>query len=149
MAEVRVDFYQLGTGDRAESALPPIARNTLNAGERLLIVSADSEQLGRIAEALWSHSPDSFLANGLAGAEHEVHQPILLSGDTAARNGARFMAIADGLWREADPGFARTFFVFDDGTLQAARDCWRMLGTRDGVERRFWKREQGKWREGP
>lgn len=149
MTDTRVDFYQLGAGDRAEAALPLIARNTLNAGERLLIVSADADQLGRIGNALWSHGPGSFLAHGLAGEGNEARQPILLSDETAAANGARFMAIADGSWRETESVFVRTFFMFDETTLQAARDCWRMLGTREGIERRFWKREQGRWREGP
>ena len=149
MTDTRIDFYQLGAGDRAEAALPLIARNTLNTGERLLIVSADADQLSRIGNALWAHGPGSFLANGFAGEGNEARQPILLSGEIAAANGARFMAIADGLWRNAEKAFDRTFFVFDDATLQAARDCWRMLGTRAGVERRFWKREDGKWREGP
>ena len=27
----------------------------------------------------------------------------------------------------------RTFYLFDDATLQVARDCWRALGTRDGA----------------
>ena len=64
-------------------------------------------------------------------------------------NGAQFMAIADGLWREGETPFARTFFLFGEASLQAARDCWRMLGTREGIERKFWKQDGGKWVEGP
>jgi DNA polymerase-3 subunit chi len=41
------------------------------------------------------------------------------------------------------------FFLFDDATLQGARACWRMLGEREGVDRRFWKQQDGKWVEGP
>ena len=37
---MRVDFYQLSR-DPAETVLPLLARNTLRAGERLLIVSTD------------------------------------------------------------------------------------------------------------
>lgn len=147
-APMRIDFYQLSR-DPVEAALPLIARATLNAGERLLVVSADAAQLGRIGEALWAKLPESFLAHGRAGAGHEGRQPILLSADPVAANGARFMALADGVWREGDPAFARTFLMFDEATLQPARDCWRMLGTRDGVERHFWKQEGGKWVEGP
>lgn len=145
---MRVDFYQLSR-DSAEGALPLIARATLKAGERLLVVSGDEDQLGRMSEALWSRLPDTFLANGRAGEAHEARQPILLSGEPRAGNGARYMAIADGLWREGDPAFERTFYLFDDATLQAARACWRMLGQRDGFDRRFWKQQGGKWVEGP
>jgi DNA polymerase-3 subunit chi len=144
---MRVDFYQLSR-DTAESALPLIARAALKSGERLLVVSGDETQLGRIGEALWALK-ESFLANGHAGGAHDACQPILLSDKPDPGNGARFLAIADGVWREGEAPFARTFYLFDQASLQPARDCWRMLGTRDGVERHFWKQEGGKWVEGP
>ncbi|GGC35963.1 hypothetical protein GCM10011371_24150 [Novosphingobium marinum] len=145
---MRVDFYQLSR-DSAEAALPLIARASLGSGERLLVVSSDEGQLDRIGKELWSRLPETFLANGRAGGEHDDRQPILLAPEAAPANGARFMAIVDGAWRDGEPPFERTFFLFDDATLQAARDCWRMLGQRDGVERHFWKQEGGRWVEGP
>lgn len=146
---MRVDFYQLSR-DPVEAALPLIARSTLNAGERLLVVSADEVQLGRISDALWQRIPVSFLAHGRSGQPHEARQPILLSDEVAdPANGARFLAIADGEWRDRDPAFERTFYFFDESTLQPARDCWRALGERDGLERHFWKQQDGKWVEGP
>jgi DNA polymerase-3 subunit chi len=144
---MRVDFYQLSR-DPAEKVLPLLARNTMNAGARLLVVSNDGAQLDRIGQALWEPK-DSFLANGRAGQPHDERQPILLSDRTEPANGARYLALADGLWREGDAPFERTFLLFDDLTLQGARDCWRMLGSRDGVERRFWKQQGGRWTEGP
>lgn len=144
----RVDFYQLSR-DPVEVALPLIARATLKTGERLLVVSADDSQLRKISESLWSRLPDSFLAHGRADEDHAERQPILLSDTTDRGNGARYLAIADGTWRDSEPSFDRTFFFFDEVTLQPARECWRMLGTRDGVERRFWKQQGGKWVEGP
>ena len=145
---MRVDFYQLSR-DPAEAALPLIARAAMKAGERLLVVSADAGQLGRIGDALWAKLPGSFLAHGMAGEPHAQRQPVLLSNAVAPANGARFLAIADGVWREGDQPFARTFLLFDAATLQGARDCWRMLGTREGLERHFWQQDGGKWVEGP
>lgn len=145
---MRVDFYQLSR-DPAELALPLIARATLAAGERLLVVSGDAAQRGRIDEALWTRLPESFLAHGQAGGTHDARQPILLSGETMPANEAKFLALADGVWRDPGEAFTRIFYLFDEATLQAARDCWRMLGTRDGIERRFWKQDGGKWVEGP
>jgi DNA polymerase III subunit chi len=143
---VRVDFYQLSSST-AEAALPLIARAAMKAGERMLVVSADEAQLTRIGEALWSRLPETFLAHGMAGEEHAARQPILLSATTEPENGAKFLALADGEWREG--AFDRTFLMFGEDTLQAARDCWRMLGNRDDVERKFWKQQDGKWIEGP
>jgi DNA polymerase III subunit chi len=145
--QVRVDFYQLSR-DPVERALQAIARNALKVGERLLVVSGDEAQLGRIGEMLWEPK-DSFLANGRAGTEHDASQPVLLSDRPEATNGANYLALADGVWREGEVAFARTFYLFGEATLQAARDCWRMLGEREGVERRFWKQDGGKWTEGP
>ena len=145
---MRVDFYQLSR-DPAEFVLPLIARNTLKAGERLLVVSGSEDQLGKISAGLWGRIADSFLAHGFSGGEHDARQPILLSGGMAPGNGAKYVAIADGVWRDAEPAFDRTFYIFGDETLQPARECWVMLGKRGGVDRRFWKQQGGKWVEGP
>ncbi|MFA7604550.1 MAG: DNA polymerase III subunit chi [Novosphingobium sp.] len=145
---MRVDFYQLSR-DPAEAVVPLLARSTLNAGERLLVVSGDADQLGRISAGLWERAADSFLAHGFAGGAHDPRQPILLSDAMAPGNGARFVAIADGIWRDGETPFARTFYIFGEETLQPARQCWRMLGGRDGIDRRFWKQQGGRWIEGP
>jgi len=141
---VRVDFYQLSR-DPAEAVLPQIARQTLGAGERLLVVSQDADQLDRIDRALWEKLPDSFLAHGRAGQGHDARQPILLSEAPDPANGARYLAITDGEWREGAQPFERTFHMFGAETIAAARDCWRMLKAREGVECRYWEQQGGKW----
>jgi len=140
---MRVDFYQLSR-DPVEAALPLLARATLKAGERMLVVSGDPAQLGRIGDGLWA-LPDTFLANGRADAPHEDRQPVLLSDRVHSANSARFLALADGVWRDGTEAFARTFLLFDEATVAAARDIWRMLRGREGTERHFWKQEGGRW----
>lgn len=141
---MRVDFYQLSR-DPAEAALPLIAGKVIAAGERLLVVSADDDQRKRIRQALWSARPDTFLANGEASEGHEERQPILLSDQPEPVNGARFLAIADGQWREGREPFERTFYLFDEATVQQARGVWRDLRGREGVEHFYWKQEGGRW----
>ncbi|WP_298289537.1 DNA polymerase III subunit chi [Novosphingobium sp.] len=143
---MRVDFYQL-TNDPAEQVLPLIARNTLGANQRLLVVSDDSAQRKRIGEALWTRLPETFLANGHADQPHAARQPILLSAQAEPANGAKYLALADGVWRDGD--FDRVFLLFPPARIDDARGCWRMLGTREGVERHYWRQEGGKWKEGP
>ena len=142
---MRVDFYQLAH-DPAETALCAIAERSLAIGERLLIVSADKAQRARISKALWAHKPECFLAHGDAGSSDDARQPILIAAVPEAANGARFLALADGQWREG-AGFARIFLLFDDASIAAARRSWRELGTRAGVERRFWVQQGRGWRE--
>ncbi|KAJ8139001.1 hypothetical protein OY671_007786, partial [Metschnikowia pulcherrima] len=62
--------------DPAGGGRQVIARNTSGAGARLSVVSQDEAQLGRIGEASWTRSPDSFLAHGRAGGAHDSRQPI-------------------------------------------------------------------------
>ncbi|WP_298167555.1 DNA polymerase III subunit chi [Novosphingobium sp.] len=148
---MRVDFYQLSR-DPAELVLPRLAQGTLGAGERLLVVSEDAGQLGRISEALWTRIPESFLAHGMAGGEHDARQPILLSHEPLPANGARYLALADGVWRDMAEGYegaARVFLLFPPERVDDARATWRMLGTREGAERKYWRQEGGKWLEGP
>ena len=144
---MRVDFYQLSR-DPAELVLPRLAQGTLAAGERLLVVSDDAEQLARISEALWTRLPETFLANGMAGGEHDARQPILLSHEPQPANGARYLALADGVWRDLE-GAARVFLLFPPERIDDARETWRMLGKREGAERKYWRQEGGKWLEGP
>ncbi|MDG2002404.1 MAG: DNA polymerase III subunit chi [Novosphingobium sp.] len=143
---MRVDFYQLSR-DPAEAVVPLLARATINAGEKLLVVSADASQRKRISEGLWSQIPDSFLAHGHAGEGAEARQPILLSDAPEPANEAGFLLLADGLWRDEAAGFDRVFLLFGDAELEGARECWRMLDEQEGTERHFWKQEGGKWRE--
>ena len=145
---MRVDFYQLSEGT-PESVVPLLARATLQAGERLLVVAADAALRNRIDAALWDQQPEAFLAHGHAGEEHAARQPILLSETCAADNGANFLLLADGSWREAALGFERVMLVFGSETLEATRAAWRALDGIEGAERRFWKQDGGRWREGP
>jgi len=148
---VQVDFYQVSR-DPAEQVVAILANKTLAAGQRLLVVAAEAARLEAVGRALWSHAArdgsPTFLANGLASEPHGERQPILLAQTVEPANGARFVALADGLWRDeaADPArFDRAFLVLDAATLEAARACWRALGTREGLERNFWKQDGGRW----
>lgn len=141
---MRVDFYQLSR-DPAEVALPLIARKVVADGGRLLVVSGDAGQRDRISRALWSAGPEAFLAHGQAGEGDEQRQPILLSEQPEPTNGAAFLAITDGQWREGAQPFARTFYMFDDDAVEQARQVWRDLRGREGVEHFYWKQDGGRW----
>lgn len=140
-----VDFYHL-TASPLERVLPSIAEKVLAAGERLLVV-AEPDLLARLDEQLWSYAKDSFLPHG---RERAASQPVLLSAEPEAANGATNIALADGRWREEALGFARTFYFFDNDGRDGAREAWRALNARPEVEARYWKQdERGKWVQGP
>jgi DNA polymerase III subunit chi len=145
---MQVDFYQL-TRDPAHIVLPAIASKVMDEGRRLLIISSDMGQLKTISSSLWSWKAESFLAHERAGKGGEAQQPILLSQSTDAENSARLVALADGEWRHEALSFDRVFYLFPPQNTDRARNAWRALKDKEGVERRYWKQEGGKWRQGP
>jgi DNA polymerase III subunit chi len=142
---MQVDFYHL-TRTPVERALPQIAAKILEQGGRLLIVSGDADGRGRIDQALWSHAAESFLPHGQAGGEDDGRQPVLIGDAPEAANGARFVALIDGVWRDEALGFDRAFHFFDEERIAEARAAWKALAARDGIERRYWKQDDnGRW----
>ncbi|MGB7374022.1 MAG: DNA polymerase III subunit chi [Pontixanthobacter sp.] len=141
---MKVDFWQLSR-DPAERVVALIAQKVCGAGDRLLVVSSDPAQLAVIGKTLWETAPEAFLANGTSNEPGADRQPILLSGECRAVNGASHIIFADGQWRDTAEGFDRSFLLFDAATLDAARACWRGLDGRDGVERSFFRQDGGKW----
>jgi DNA polymerase-3 subunit chi len=141
---VQVDFYQLA-GTPAEQVIASRSEKVLESDGRLLIVAEDEGFLARLDRLLWDQGGSSFLPHGLAGGSDDSRQPILLSGSPDAPNQARNLLIADGAWREAALTYDRSFYLFDDSTLEGARLAWKLLAGREGVERRYWAREGAKW----
>jgi DNA polymerase-3 subunit chi len=141
---VQIDFYQLA-GTPPEQVIASIAEKVLEADGRLLIVAEDEGFLARLDRVLWDQGATSFLPHAAAGGADDARQPILLSTSADAPNRARNMLIADGTWREAALTYDRSFYLFDNSTLEGARLAWKLLAGREGVARRYWAREGGKW----
>ena len=141
---MQVDFYQLAA-TAPDQVIASIAEKVLETDGRLLIVAEDEGFLTRLDRILWDQGKASFLPHGLVGGADDARQPILLSTSPDAPNQARNMLIADGSWREAALTYDRSFYLFDDNTLESARLAWKLLAGREGVERRYWAREEGKW----
>ena len=141
---MQVDFYQLGDMP-LEQVIASIAEKLLAQDARLIVVAEDEALLTRLNRMLWDQGPTSFLPHGIAGYADDARQPILLTSNPDAPNLARNIVIADGEWREAALGFDRAFHLFDEQTVEAARLAWKLLSGRDGVERRYWRRQDGRW----
>ncbi|MCZ8368978.1 MAG: DNA polymerase III subunit chi [Porphyrobacter sp.] len=141
---MKLDFWQY-THDPLEKVVTLIAKRAVGEGERVLVVSANPDQRAAIARALWQAGPaDSFLANGEADSPGADRQPILLSAEPVAANGASHLILADGTFRDA-PGFARVFLLFPPDLASAAREAWRAQDGREGVERAYYAQEDGRW----
>ncbi|WP_373488614.1 DNA polymerase III subunit chi [Blastomonas sp.] len=143
---MRFDFYHL-TRSTADRLVAVLADKTLAAGHRLLVVSEDDAQLGAISTRLWTFSPTSFLAHDRIDGANPGLQPILLADRIEPANGARFVVLADGTWRDAALTFERTMLLFDAPRVDAARDAWRALKAAGSAELHYWKQDGGKWVE--
>jgi DNA polymerase-3 subunit chi len=141
---MQVDFYQLA-GTPPEQVIAGIAEKLVATGQRLIVIAADEVFLDRLDRMLWEQGPTSFLPHGVSGGADDARQPILLSTSPDAPNLARNMLLADGEWRDSALSYDRAFFLFDNATLEGARLSWKLLAGREGVERRYWAREGGKW----
>jgi DNA polymerase-3 subunit chi len=143
---VQVDFYQLGSAP-TEQVIASIADKLLAQESRLLIVAEDEGLLARLDRMLWNQQPASFLPHALAGGADDARQPILLSTSPDAPNLARNLLIADGQWRDSALTYDRAFYLFDAATLEGARLAWKLLAGREGVERRYWAQDGGRWKQ--
>ena len=141
---MQVDFYQLGSTP-PEQVIASIADKLLAQDSRLLIVAEEEPFLARLDRLLWDQGKTTFLPHGVAGGADDARQPILLATSPDAPNRARNMLIADGQWRDAALTYDRAFYLFDAQTLEGARLAWKLLAGREGVERRYWAQEDGKW----
>lgn len=141
-----VDFYQLGETP-AEQVIASIAEKVLASDGRLLVVANDEVLLARLDRMLWGQGETSFLPHAVAGGADDARQPILLSTSPDAPNQARNMLIADGEWRDAALTYDRSFYLFDEATLEGARLAWKLLSGREGVERRYWAQVDGRWKQ--
>ena len=144
---MQVDFYHL-TRQPLDRVLPQIAEKVLAAGHRLLIVVADGEERARLDRHLWTYAPDAFVPHAQVGAGDDKAQPILLAPDVDAANGARQIALADGIWRPDALDFDRVFHFFDEQRIVDARAAWRSLADTAMAERRYWKiNDAGRWEQ--
>ena len=144
---MQVDFYHL-TATPLERALPQIAERVLASGARLLIVAAEEEARAALDGNLWSYAPESFLPHAQAGGTDDLAQPVLIAGGVEPANGARHVALVDGVWRDEALAFERAFHFFDDDAIREARAAWRSLADHADVQRRYWKQnDAGRWEQ--
>ena len=145
---MRVDFYHL-TRDPAEKLVPMLAGKVLDVGKMLLLLVPGKTACAALSDALWSAQPASFLAHDIAGSEREADQPILPSDQCEPANGASYIILSDGQWRDEALSFERAFFLFTADQIDHARTIWRQLSANEVVTPRYWKQDGGRWVEGP
>ncbi|MEO1309753.1 MAG: DNA polymerase III subunit chi [Pseudomonadota bacterium] len=141
-------FYHL-EGARSEEILPDLLQKTLDRGWRAAVRAPDAEAAERIDAALWTAGDASFIPHGRAGPDDETakRQPIWISTDDRAPNGADFLIAVDGAPLEAKRAaeFRRAAYLFDardEAARTAARELWKSASDQ-GLETTYWTRASG------
>jgi len=110
MAEI--GFYHL-TRSRTEEALPRLLGRTLELGERAVVICGSEERLAALDAALWLCSEPDWLPHGTRATGTPELQPIWLTTEDEAPNGARFLFLIDGAISARLADFVRVFDLFD------------------------------------
>jgi DNA polymerase-3 subunit chi len=126
-----------------------LAEKALTGGQRLLVIGA-RERLEALDKLMWTYADHSFLPHGLAGGDHDAHQPVLLSETTEPANGAKLLLSLEAGVPASLDGFDRLLNLFEDGTPAhtRARADWKALADREGITRSYWQQtERGGWQK--
>lgn len=121
-----IGFYHL-TRTGPDKALPQLLGRTLAAGQRAVVLCGDAERLAALDTALWQATDPDWLPHGTAADGDAELQPIWLTSEDAAPNGARFLFLIDGTQSARLDAFDRVFDLFDgndEAAVQAARERW-------------------------
>jgi DNA polymerase-3 subunit chi len=121
-----IGFYHL-TRTGADQALPQLLGRTLAAGQRALVLCRGEERMAALDAALWECVEPAWLPHGTAADGDADLQPVWLTTEDAAANGARFLFLIDGAESVRLGEFDRVFDLFDgndEAAVVAARERW-------------------------
>ncbi|MBN9559306.1 MAG: DNA polymerase III subunit chi [Alphaproteobacteria bacterium] len=147
MAEI--GFYHL-TRTGPDEALPRLLGRTLEAGERAVVRCSSEARVAALDETLWASRDPAWLPHGTASDGDADLQPIWLTTEDGAPNGARFLFLIDGAESARLDAFARVFDLFDGNdaaALQAARARWR-AAKEAGHALTYWQQGERGWERG-
>lgn len=144
-----VSFYHLQLWP-LERALPKLLEKTLLAGKRALVMVGTKARAEQLNDVLWTYETGSWLPHGTAKDGRPADQPVWLSPDEEAPNGATFLFLSDGATHSRIGDFERCFELFDgnDQTqVSAARERWKAYKEAGFGLKYLQQTENGGWQE--
>ncbi|MBF0462409.1 MAG: DNA polymerase III subunit chi [Magnetococcales bacterium] len=143
-----VRFYQLAAMP-LETALVGLLGKAWERGMRINLVVKDGQQAQRLDDFLWIHPPNQFLPHGLWSGPDPELQPVLISLEPDARNGATVLMVATPLLI-ADPTAFDLVIDFlpsqHPDALAAGRNRYRHYRAL-GCQMEYWiQTPQGGWK---
>lgn len=143
-------FYHL-TRTPLDQALPKLLGRVLASGGRALVLCGSEERVAALDAALWLSTDPDWLPHGSKAAGHAPQQPIWLTAEDAAAegapNGARFLVLVDGAESTRLASFDRVLDLFDgadEAAVAAARRRWAAAKAA-GHALSYWQQGQRGW----
>jgi DNA polymerase-3 subunit chi len=121
-----IGFYHL-TRTPMDQALPKLLGRVLSGGGRAVVRVGEPERLAALDSSLWLCADPDWLPHGTPQTGQAELQPIWLTTEDEAPNGARLLFLVDGADSARLGEFDRVFDLFDgqdDAAVAAARRRW-------------------------
>lgn len=121
-----IGFYHL-TRTPLEAALPKLLGRVLAQGGRAVVRVGDPVRLASLDASLWLSADPDWLPHGTPQTGHADLQPIWLTTEDDAPNGAAFLFLVDGAVSARLGEYSRVFDLFDgqdEAAVAAARTRW-------------------------
>ena len=141
MAEI--GFYHLTTTG-PDRALPVLLGRTLAAGQRAVLRCGSEERVDALDAALWLGSEPDWLPHGTARTGQGDLQPIWITTEDNAPNGARFLFLLDGMTSAHLDRYERVFDLFGAADIDAARSRWAAAKAA-GHTLTYWQQTERGW----
>jgi DNA polymerase-3 subunit chi len=139
-----VGFYHLSRSALTQ-ALPRLLSRTLATGQRALVLGRTAGALEVLSAALWAQP--EWLPHGSAADGDPDLQPIWLSLEPKAPNGARYLFLTEDAETPDEGHFDRVFDLFDGNNpaaVAAARERWRSAKSA-GHTLTYWQQTETGW----
>lgn len=147
MAEV--GFYHL-TRTSLDVALPKLLGRVLQAGGRAVVKAASEDRVAALDTALWLCPDPDWLPHGTRATGEADLQPIWLTTNDEAPNGARHLFLVEGAESGRLDAFERVFDLFDgrdEAAVAAARQRWAAAKAA-GHTLTYWRQTERGWEKG-
>lgn len=143
-----IGFYHL-TRTGPDQALPRLLGRTLEALQRAVVRCGGPDRVAALDAALWLSADPDWLPHGTPATGNADLQPIWLTTEDNAPNGARFLFLIDGADSARLAEYDRVFDLFDgadEAAVQAARQRWSTAKAA-GHTLKYWQQTQRGWEQ--
>jgi DNA polymerase III subunit chi len=146
MTATEIRFYHLER-QGIEQALPGLISKALENGHRIIVKTANENEMQRLNEHLWIYNPNSFIPHGTRKDAYPEKQPVLLTTQDENLNNADVLILTHGV-ESAQQGNFKLCCEMLDGrdseVVSTARLRWQKYKD-EGFAVTYWQQGDKGW----